>query len=572
MLDFVEFQKFKNFKSQKINFKLGVSLVAGGNNSGKTSLFQGLAVWEFCRTLVEAEKGRLALTPGQNFQGIGISEREFLPINLPSLSHLWTNLRPQKANSDSNGYTLRIRCGWNGAVAPKFLEFGLALANDRLFVKTTGSNLSLGDKIPRIAYLPPFAGISPREERLPRALRQRKIGEGLAGSVIRNSLLDMHLSNLSARKALRGTKSKLPDTDLKKIRSTDPWEIVQRSLREVFSAELEVSPFNEEYHSYIEVKVVKGSPSAYKLVRYPNFNARDLMVEGSGFLQWLSVFSLVTDPNVDVLLLDEPDAHLHPTLQRELFDRVSLASEKKTVLVATHSPEVLRWADFQTILAFDRKKPPAYLPSQDGKVGLIAGIGSSYLPKLDAARESKKVFFVEGDGDGAVLQKAASILGKAWSSDWVIWPEKNGHSERIRLAKMLAQEIPGLKVVSLRDRDLTSSNAIGLNLVHSGISHDQLCTPLSWKRRNIESYLIWPAAIAAAAGLSEADVLAKLTAKFGISVPPDFKIHNVPPALLDIDGKEVLSAFGLKWINIIDHMDLAWLPDDFLMVLGHLGM
>ena len=132
MLSRIRFRRFKQFKDDTIELGgPGLRLLAGGNNSGKSSLFHGLAVWDFCRTLVEAEKGKAALTPGQKYQGVGIGEHEFSPINLPSLSHLWTNLKPQKSDPDKDGYTLRIECEWTGDNQSKKLEFGLALANDR---------------------------------------------------------------------------------------------------------------------------------------------------------------------------------------------------------------------------------------------------------------------------------------------------------------------------------------------------------------------------------------------------------------------------------------------------------
>lgn len=63
-------------------------------------------------------------------------------------------------------------------------------------------------------------------------------------------------------------------------------------------------PFSEEYHSYISVEVDKGSIDGFKLKRHANYRPRDLMVEGGGFLQWLSVFALALDPSINVLLLD----------------------------------------------------------------------------------------------------------------------------------------------------------------------------------------------------------------------------------------------------------------------------
>lgn len=66
------------------------------------------------------------------------------------------------------------------------------------------------------------------------------------------------------------------------------------------------------------------------------------MVEGSGLLQWLSVFALATSPDVDVVLLDEPDAHLHPQLQKELVNRLEKLTKasNQQASVAAHSSEI----------------------------------------------------------------------------------------------------------------------------------------------------------------------------------------------------------------------------------------
>jgi hypothetical protein len=315
----VSFHRFKQFKDQSFELHPGVSLLGGGNNAGKSTILHGFAVWEFCRTAIEMERGIDTLVGGHVGQGLGLGDDEFSPINVPSLKHLWTNLKTQKA-TESDGYTLRIRCTWTRDSGERHLEFGLSLANDRLFVKATSSNLPANDKIPRFAYLPPFAGMTDRETRITGAIRRRRIGEGLAGAVLRNILLDMYERNLQERKRLRGTKTKISDPDLAVLRTTDPWELLQANLRETFTAELDIAAFREEYHSYIQVDVVKGTVDHYKLKRHPGYNKRDLMVEGSGFLQWLSVFALATDPDIDVLLLDEPDAHLHPSLQEQLLE------------------------------------------------------------------------------------------------------------------------------------------------------------------------------------------------------------------------------------------------------------
>jgi hypothetical protein len=297
MIEAVAFKRFKQFRDKKITLApAGLTLLAGGNNAGKSSLLHGLAVWEFCRTVVVMEKGDAAVRIGSRHQGLGLGDDEFSPIAVPSLKHLWTNLKTQRTSADADGYTLRIRCDWSDAGDARHLEFGLSMANDRLFIRATDTNLIAGMKIPRIAYLPPFAGITAREVKVTQAIRTRRIGEGLAGAVLRNILLELNQGNLAERTRLREGRSKIADADLRNLRATDPWEILQSALREHFSAELIMQQFREEYHSYIRVEVDKGVVDRFNLKRHPQYNTRDLMVEGSGFLQWLSVFALATAP------------------------------------------------------------------------------------------------------------------------------------------------------------------------------------------------------------------------------------------------------------------------------------
>jgi AAA15 family ATPase/GTPase len=61
MISKVTIQNFKRFK-EPAEFVLkpeGVTFLAGGNNSGKSTLLQALAVWEFARSVVEVNKGKV---------------------------------------------------------------------------------------------------------------------------------------------------------------------------------------------------------------------------------------------------------------------------------------------------------------------------------------------------------------------------------------------------------------------------------------------------------------------------------------------------------------------------------
>jgi len=574
LIQAITFKRFKRFRDQRIPIRPeGITLIAGGNNSGKSSVLHGLAIWEFCRSVLEAEKGHKSLLPGSRSQGVGLGVDEFSAINVPSLAHLWTGLAPHKQRGDVDGYTLRIQVEWCTGQNTKTLEFGLALANDRLFAKATSSSLTLDDNIPRIAYLPPFAGITDREQRMPGAVRRRRIGEGLAGAVLRNLLLDLSLANSEKRRQLSVGKTKLTRADLKDLRATDPWELLQQALRTQFGAELAVAPFSEEYHSYIRVTIRRGEVQGYRLVTYSRYKSRDLMVEGSGFLQWLSVFALAVDPSTDVLLLDEPDAHLHCSLQQQMMETLeSLAvATSKQILIATHSTEILRSAPPSWILEMSASRSPRFLLTEAQKVGMFAGLGSDYAPKIDAIKGRKRLLLIEGEFDLQVLRILASTLSRAIPDVWVEWKHTGGHKERKQFFRALKDEIPDLVALSLRDRDDEPKNTVGDALLDK--SHDNSESGFNckkWRRRHIESYLLWPEAIASATGKPVEEIISTLATDHAIVVGPSFPESDAPDGLIDVRGKEVLLGLDADRLRVAESLPAQVIPADVIALLDEL--
>lgn len=581
MIKEVTLQRFKQFKSETISLKpRGLTFLAGGNNSGKSSLLQAIAVWEFARTILSMERGHKSLLAGYGGQGLGVSDDEFSPVALPSLKHLWTNLKSQ-GGPGQDGYSLNITCKWDDdAGAEKTLGISLALANDRLFIKASGSNLVEADKIPRVAYLPSFAGITSREQFMSPADRRRMIGSGLAGGIIRNLLLDMHRDNEAKRKNLKGERSKIKNSDLARLRREDPWEILRSTLIDVFQTELSVSPFNDAYHSYIRVQTIKGSSATGKFVPYSAANARDMMAEGTGFLQWLSVYSLALDDSVDVLLLDEPDAHLHPSLQSQLIERLETITQasNKQALLATHSTEILRSSDHGRILAFAKSKAK-YLHNDEAKIPLFLGLGSDYAPKLDPLRKCKRMLIVENLSDFRLLKIFAARAGIEFPNNIVAWPWTGGAKERKQLFLQIQAEVPELKALSIRDRDDTElGNVSKDNLRDKGVNSpsDDLKLRI-WRRRHIENYVLWPPAIARSAGVSEAKVVEHF-ANHALVVPADFTSPDVANAMLDARGKELTrggtasteAVFKVTPEQIAEQMQPDEIPEDIKNLLTQL--
>jgi AAA15 family ATPase/GTPase len=548
--------RFKQFKDAEINLQEGLSLLVGGNNSGKSSILQALATWQFCKTLLEIEKGRESwLAPKEKSKtGIGMGVVDFTPMQVPSLSHLWTNLKSNK-EAEVDGYTLKIGLYWDlQSGEERHLEIGLSLANDRLFIKTTASNVKrdeilkekepIDGNVPRVGYLPPFAGITDREGRLTPAMRARLIGQGLSGGVIRNVLFDLHEENKRERVRLRGNATKIKDSDLTRLRASDPWEILLKTVQATFATEIRVVPFNERYHSYLRVECVKGQWKKDVFKRFAKFNSRDIMVEGSGFLQWLSVYALSLSPDVDVVLLDEPDAHLNATLQRELVSALSSMAKlsNKQVLLATHSPELIRSYDHQRILSvIDRRAK--YLQDESGKIKVLSGIGTVHTPTLHALTEQKRLLILEAESDERFLKLIAKQAGFPWPKNVVSWFWTGKASERLQLYLQLLREIPELKAISIRDRDDETDRSVDATLVDkSFLSKQAGFAAMKWRRRHIENYLLFPEAIARAANVPLLEVVDYFADIHALALPKDTGATSISLAVRDARGKEIFTS------------------------------
>ncbi|MBV7570237.1 ATP-dependent endonuclease [Pseudomonas sp. PDM27] len=552
----VMLHRFKRYPKASIVLKDELSLVVGGNNSGKSTILQALAAWQFCKTLIEIEKGREGWVQAGGKSGVGLGIVDFTPLQVPSLAHLWHNLKTSKVD-EVDGYTLKIKVFWDDEEGEeRFLEMGMSLANDRLFVKATSTNLTLEEivdadgnpiagSVPSVAYLPPFAGITDREGRLTPAMRERFVGQGLSGGVVRNVLFDLHEENKRQRARLLENRTKLKDSDLAWLRKNDPWEVLVSAMQNMFGTDIRIVPFNERWHSYLKVRCVKGEVDSKGVFKsHPGFNARDLMVEGQGFLQWLSVYALSLSPEVDVVLLDEPDAHLNAALQKDLLQSLEdLAKvQRKQILMATHSPELIRLHEHDRILSVV-KTGAKYLSTPDGRIKVLSGIGSIHTPTIHSLMQNKRMLILEAPSDLRFLQKLAEQAGFKWPQNVTPWYWTGTASERLQLFRQLKKEIPELKCISIRDRDDEAANTVAESLIDRGFTNkEEGFTVMKWRRRHIEGYLLCKAAIARAAEVDVAEVEAFFKKDgHALALPDDTTKSDVAPSIRDAHAKEMFT-------------------------------
>lgn len=145
----------------------------------------------------------------------------------------------------------------------------------------------------------------------------------------------------------------------------------------------------------------------------------------------------------------------------------------------------------------------------------------------------------------------------SFSTDIVFWPNTDKHDTRRHLFDELKKIIPDLKGISLRDRDMDELDIVGEGLVYRGISlpPDSDLKLLEWRRKNIESYLLCPKAIALACGRKTEDGF----------------IEEEPPQVIKfLDGKKIFTSeniglevcFGCNKYDVAKNMSAQEVCDD----------
>lgn len=604
-MNLIELRKFKKFEEINVDInEKGLSLISGVNNSGKTSLLHALAVWEYAKILLVNYKGKESLLEVYDVErkGLGIASESFTPISIPSLKYLW---KDQKTNG---AYALKIKVGWKGAENRNlFLEIAYTLNGNNFAIKKSDSNLTASDSVPTIAYLPPFGGMDEHEGWLSVADRRKLIGKGQAGSVIRNLLLDLHEAHEKTleekKQELFPEKQRLSASDKTVLESVETeWRQLKAILDEVFHVNLYVHDFDSQFHNFIDIDVLD-------LVRNPvtqekerdKSSKRDLMVEGSGFLQWLSVFALALDKHNDVLLLDEPDAHLHSSLQSLLLEKLEDICQKndKQILMVSHSSDLIKLIDYEKVLHVENSEAN-YLKNNEEKVVVLEGLGSKYFPLLDSIIEHKRILLVENASDIRALKAVCAALGMEWPRNLVPWVTNKAHKERKTLIIELNQKIMSetgspIMAYSLRDLDDDHYNTTNISLHYNGkdVQRDDsgqhtIMKYRTLRRREIENYLIVPEAISRyITANSRDDTIPKdisavnqyLIQAHGLVVPETYKDsdrQNNTEALFIKDVKPVLDGinayFRVKFDkdDYIASIDGNEICDDLVTIVNEL--
>lgn len=471
MITKLTLHNFKSIGKQIYEFTQ-FDLLVGRNNSGKSTVLQALAIWQFC-----VDEFHRSNRVGN--KGVQVVLPNFTALPVPEFNLLWKD-RTDRAYPIKNGekkqeyILIEILVEWRRATG-EAASFGVELryhSPQTIYAIPTGGWAKFraceeqGD-LPKIAYVPPFSGLEPVEKRLDDAPVRQQAGKGQPGSVLRNLLL---------RVCPAPPKGK----DGRVIKGYEPpgdWKELAKVVERWFSIKISQPQYEPGKDVYITVEYRQKGKDY------------DIIAGGSGFHQTLTLLAFLYGYQPTSILLDEPDAHLHVNLQREILDYFKRKAAEKGVqfLIATHAEEFAKGVDSSQIVSLLEHKPKR-IESTPEILRAMADVSNDEITQLVA---SPYILYVEGESDERILRAWANTCGALAEIERMCFKtmggggKKNMKDRADEHFRALRQIVPEVRRLMLFDFD-ESDNAF-----HP--PPDDLALA-EWKRKNIENYLLVPEA------------------------------------------------------------------------------
>jgi AAA15 family ATPase/GTPase len=430
-------------------------LLVGSNNSGKSILLQALAIWNYC-------VDQFNRTKRGGTRGIQIVLPDFTALPLPEFVLLWKDKIERKNVKQTNGKNkpdfilIEINVFWlNQNNQERNLNIQLryqsplsiyaipeiGLEDFKILIQEEG--------FPTIIYVPPFSGLEPVEKWIDDGNIKQSVGKGQPGSVLRNILYRV-----------------------KENENITNWKELSEKIFDWFGVKLNIPEYEKRQSTQINLTYKVGKKDF------------DIISGGSGFHQILTILAFIHGySKITTVLFDEPDAHLHSNLQRQILNYFKTKVNIQ-FLIATHSEEFIKGVEIPSIISI-LSGSPIRTQSTESIIRAMSDVNNSEVVKT---KESPFIFYLEGEDDERILSSWAETLGFSdLLSKFYIYKlggttKQDMNDKSDRHFKALRIINPEVKRIVLFDYDTEES------------FHPKVSNPVvkEWKRKNIENYLLVP--------------------------------------------------------------------------------
>ena len=383
-VDKILLKNFKAFKSISISPNHNFNIIIGENGAGKSSLFEAIHLWEKCYKtyILSSRKGFYKVQKTTN-RYVNYQDLDFLRITkdedlfhdphddaLGKCAEITLSLKNEDDGQIWNlGFKVTCPTSIENAffrVQPieqeQFSAFAQAFCESGKFL----------DEAVFIYQTRPVAGVHQFEPYYNEAQIKKKIQKGSSHEVLRNKII-------AKRKTIFDLESGISEILEKTVKFTLP------------------SAVRRDKDEYIQLGVSIDDSKPY-----------DLHLQGSGFLQIVEILSTVEfiEAPLKLLLVDEPDSHIHAKLQQNLLRHLRKIDHNQ-FFVISHNDHFVTSAGNEEVFFLNRDAmalgllSPINPDSFDNIKSNLGGVIMA-LEKLNGATH---IAFVEGKDDEVYLKK-----------------------------------------------------------------------------------------------------------------------------------------------------------------------
>lgn len=478
----IRLQRFRQFADTSIEVR-GFNVLVGPNNCGKTTILYAIRAFF------------LLMNGHVRFEGsppTAVYHKRFLSdateiAPTPDIKELWFNQSAGKPLTIS----LAFEDGTTFGVSLR-QQFGqIHVSTESLPSGLTAKSLAsyLADEV---AFIPGLVGVLVSEPYATTARRNALATQGRYSEIFRSSLHQL----------------KTKDTAL--LDQINAW------LNGLFDVSVSDVDFNAESDEYVTVKYKqKGT----------NF---DVVSSGAGLQQVIQMLTYLYLNKPRVLLIDEPDAHLHSKLQArlgDLFRRVA-ADLHAQVFLSTHSLDLIDTFSTNDVIVVDStKRKLAPIGKNSDLVSTLVNADVVDVSALSRLLSSRRLVVVE-DKDQTILKAldkaCGSLLYSSKSNSYVLSARGVGNFRSIaELGRVLA----GLTETKFDITFVQDRDGMPDFLVSKFLSSQQQegVTPHLLERHEIENYLLEPELIVNAATLVDHPITKDIVITAILEVAQEFK-------------------------------------------------
>lgn len=560
----IQIKNFKSFENVTFEVDPDFNVVTGVNNCGKTNLLEAIALWHECfnKLIRQAGKTYKQLYKKGDFI-LGNTQEKYFPydtiktVRSSNIEDIFYNcnykksieliLKLVKTGESEGDETLEI--GFKLKLSGLNYVIELINYNSYDFQKFNQFFASFPAPI-TASFASPVAAIKEYEKFLTRPQIIESIQKRASVEVIRNRLYSLYQNTGNL------------------------------SLYEKFTHDLAYILFdNQQQIEFIIKSDIRQDVAAvinYKL--NSEDTEKDLALLGSGTLQiiviLLNLYAAEQKADLNLILFDEPDSHIHRNIQKRLIETLSRFSTQNQIFLSTHNESLIRQTPLNQLFHLEFKPKHQYAALTNHKLTdvaphfqgiyplatnpVISSLGNTNGLDFLNAIEADKIVFVEGADDAKaiylLLQKAVIPKNTKKYVFWVLGGVDRIFKENTNITsyKVIFEQIKNNrtlweKSVLIFDRDYiidTDGLIPGKNTNHVGAILDKFQSKLSLKAYT------WSAYTLEAVLLTELEVLAKLLRKWLNSQGKSVSLTLLNNKILEVySGDELRERFQEKYLE-----------------------